>query len=96
MLDAIAKVCRVLPVGTLTRGDDEAMLTNWLAVLMPLILPQASDAIADPMRELLQSVEPHDPIVSELLAAALRGVDEVQVAFHKLVQGPLDDAELDE
>jgi hypothetical protein len=96
MLNAIAKVCRVLPVGTVTGSDDDSILKNWLAVLMPLTLPQASDAIADPMRELLQSVHPNDPIVSELLAASPRGADQVQAAFHKLVQEALERAELDE
>jgi hypothetical protein len=93
MLDAISKVCRVLPVGTLTGEDDEAALKNWLAILMPLTLPQASDAIADPMGELLQGIVPNDPIVSELLAAAPRGADDVRQAFHRLVKQPLDSAE---
>jgi hypothetical protein len=93
MLDAISKVCRVLPVGTLSGEGDEAALRDWLAVLMPLTLPQASDAIADPMRELLQGIDPDDAVTSELLAAAPRGADDVREAFHNLVQQPLDSAE---
>jgi hypothetical protein len=40
MLDAVSKVCRVLPVGTSADEDDDAALTNWLSVLMLLTLPQ--------------------------------------------------------
>jgi hypothetical protein len=96
MLDAIAKVCRVLPVGSLTSGDEEATLKNWLAVLMPLNLPQASNAIADPLRELLQSVDAEDPVIARLLEAAPRGAGEVETVFHGIVQETLDAAELEE
>jgi hypothetical protein len=95
MLDAMAKVCRVLPVGALTSDGGEAALKNWLAVLMPLTLPQVSDAISDPMRDLVQETVADDPIGSELLAAAPQGAPAVKGAFHRLVQQPLDAAELD-
>lgn len=96
MLDAIAKICRVLPVGTLTGADDEVALKNWLAVFMPLTLPQVSDAIADPMGTLQQDVSTDDPVVAPLLAAAPQGVQRVQAEFHRLVQEPLHGAELDD
>lgn len=96
MLDAISKVCRVLPVGTLVGEDDDATLKNWLAVLMPLNLPQTSDAIADPMGELLQNVDASDAVTSELLTAAQRGADDVREVFHSLVLQPLDSAETEE
>jgi hypothetical protein len=96
MLDAIAKVCRVLPVGSLTSGDEDAILKNWLAVLMPLSIPQASDAIADPMRELLQSVDAEDAVIAQLLEVAPRGAEAVETVFHRIVQETLDAAELGE
>jgi hypothetical protein len=96
-LEAISKVCRVLPIGTLSGSEnDEVALKNWLAVLMPLTLPQARDVIADPMSKLLESVDQNDPIVLELLAEAPNGVEGVQEAFHNLVRQPLNDAEVNE
>lgn len=96
VLESISKVCRVLPLGTLTGDDDGAALENWLAVLMPLTLPNASESIADPMRDLLASVDAKDPIIADLLAAAPRGPDEVREQFHKQVSQPLDNAELED
>jgi hypothetical protein len=95
ILDAIAKVCRVLPVGTLIGADEELTLQNWLAVLTPLTLPQVSDAIADPMHDLIQGAATDDPVVSQLLTAAPQGANKVQAEFHRLVQEPLDEAEVD-
>lgn len=93
MLEAISKVCRVLPIGT---DHDDAALKNWLAVLMPLKLPIPSDIIADPMSELLESVNQGDPIVVDLVGKAARGTEEVRTAFHRLVRQPLDEAEVEE
>lgn len=95
VLDAIAKVCRVLPVGTLAGTDGDVALQNWLAVLTPLTLPQVSDAIADPMHDLVQNIATDDPILSLLLAAAPQGATKVEAEFHRLVQEPLDKTELD-
>jgi hypothetical protein len=95
ILDAISKVCRVLPVGTLTGEDDEAALRNWLAILMPLTLPQTSEAIADPMQDLLRNVDSANPIIAQLLAAAPMGTEEVSKQFHRQVSQALDDADLE-
>jgi hypothetical protein len=95
-LDAISRFCRVLPVGTLTAGNEDQALKDWLAILMPLTLPQASNAVADPMGELLSRTDASNPVFQDLLAAAPRGAEEVRKEFHKLVKQPLDDAELDD
>jgi len=92
-LVALARVCRVLPVGTPSVVSEEAVLRNWLSILMPLNLPQASDAIADPTHELLEGIEGDDPIVADLIAAAPRGAEQVSKTFHRLVSEPLDEAE---
>lgn len=44
-LDSLSQVCRVLPVGPLESGD--ARLRDWLAVLLPLELPDPSDMRGD-------------------------------------------------
>lgn len=88
-LDAMSKVCRVLPIGVAVNGDEEASLRNWLAVLMPLQLPQTTDATADPMAELLQQVGAPDPYTQKLLSAAARGSEQVRTALCELVEEPL-------
>jgi hypothetical protein len=96
VLDAMSKVCRVLPVGsTIEEGDEETTLRNWLAVLMPLHLPQTTDVTADPMNELSQEIGVPDAFVSELLSAAPRGSDQVQTILYKAVKEPLAEADKD-
>jgi hypothetical protein len=97
MLEAISKVCRVLPIGTLSGSENDLVaLKNWLAVLMPLTLPQARDVIADPMSELLERADQGEPTVIKLLAEAPHGVERVQEAFHNLVRQPLNETEVNE
>src|SRR5262245_57951755 len=36
VLDALSKVCRVLPVGTVLTAEPEGALRDWLSVLLPL------------------------------------------------------------
>jgi hypothetical protein len=95
ILDAMSKVCRVLPIGSMAQGDEETTLRNWLAVLMPLKLPQTSDATADPMNELMQQIGQVDDIVAELLSAAPRGSEQVEATLYRLVENPLTEADAD-
>jgi hypothetical protein len=46
-LETMSRVCRVLPTGTVLDRDTEDSLRNWLAVLLPLRLPEAHAPIAD-------------------------------------------------
>jgi hypothetical protein len=95
ILDTIAKVCRALPVGPVGDGDEDDILRNWLAVLMPLYLPKTTDAAGDPMKELLQNVDKEDAAAMELLSAAPRGPKEVENALHRIINEPLVEAEED-
>jgi hypothetical protein len=88
-LDAMSKVCRVLPIGVAEDGDEEAALRNWLAVLMPLQLPQTTEATADPMAELLQQIGAPEPHTQKLLNAAGQGSEQVRTALCELVEEPL-------
>jgi hypothetical protein len=77
-LDAMSKVCRVLPIGVAIDGDEEATLRNWLAVLMPLKLPETTDATG--------AVDPH---TEKLLKAAPKGSEQVRTVLCDLVEEPL-------
>jgi hypothetical protein len=96
VLDTMSKVCRVLPVGMTVEGDEDTILKNWLAVLMPLHLPQTTDATADPMNELAKQIGQPDAIITELLSGAPRGADHVRAILYRLVEQPLAEADPDQ
>jgi hypothetical protein len=88
-LDAMSKVCRVLPIGGAIEGDEDAAIRNWLAVLMPLQLPQTADAAANPMAELLQEIGKADAYTKRLLDAASLGSEQVRTVLCELIEEPL-------
>jgi hypothetical protein len=55
-LEALAKVCRVLPVGTLGGKNADRELRDWLAVLLPLELPDAAEVQGDWRAEVLSGL----------------------------------------
>ena len=84
-LRAMSRVARVLPVG---EAPDDAALQNWLAVLLPLKLPEPNEARGETASlELLQRAD--DPIARELVAVARRGEGAtVAERLHALVDEP--------
>jgi hypothetical protein len=92
-LSAIGRVCRVLPIGTLAGVDADRLLQEWLSVLLPLNLPDASGAGVTASGELAQHLPTHlDPRLKALfLEAAPRGEDAVQTAFRDLLASTLID-----
>lgn len=48
-LESLGRVCRVLPLGSVTGVDADVVVRNWLAVLLPLNLPQADGSAIDPL-----------------------------------------------
>ena len=92
-LEAIARICRVLPVGTPTGEDADQLLREWLAVLLPLRLPHLGEAVADTTRELAinipRNLEP--ALQTSILEAAPNGTAAVREALRRLVVEPLDD-----
>jgi hypothetical protein len=84
-LDSLSKVCRVLPIGTVLDEDPDITLRNWLAVLMPLKLPEANASLADPLTEISGRLEDLDPDVAGLVDLAQDGADAVQERLHELI-----------
>ncbi len=83
-LSAMSRFARVLPVGEVA---DDATLQNWLAVLLPLKLPNATDARGSiAILELLESVD--DPLARQLVDLAHEGETAVAERFHALVDEP--------
>ncbi len=92
-LDAIAGICRVLPVGTPTGADADQLLRKWLAVLLPLRLPHLGEAVADTTRELARHIPRNlEPALqTSILEAAPNGTAAVREALRRLVVEPLND-----
>ena len=85
VLEGISRVCRVLPISTTIDGDLDATLQNWLAVLMPLQLPEPSLGFADPLSEIANQIKGLPPEVAGLVDLAPQGAAAVQGRFLEIV-----------
>jgi hypothetical protein len=90
-LDSLSRVCRVLPIGAVLDEDPDITLRNWLAVLMPLSLPEANASIADPLTEIAAQLEGLEPEVAGLVDLAHEGADAVQARLHEIIAEPMMD-----
>ena len=90
--EALPRVSRVLTVGTPTGDNADLFIEDTLAVLLPLSLPDASEAVVDPLGEVRRQL-PGDidqvDLVS-LFAAAPGGTEAVQEALRELLEAALD------
>jgi hypothetical protein len=89
IIEALGRVCRVLSVGTPVGDGADQFLSDVLAVLLPLNLPQMSEAVADPLGELRKHLLPGEDGIESLLAAAPMGSEAVKQALRVLIQEPL-------
>jgi hypothetical protein len=90
-LESMSRVCRVLPIGTILEEDADASLRNWLAVLMPLSLPEPGAVIADPLSEIAGQLSGLSAEITGLVELAPRGADAVQARLHEIISEPLVD-----
>jgi hypothetical protein len=81
----MARLARVLPVG---EAADQAALQNWLAVLLPLKLPEPEETRGEAASlALLERTD--DPIARELVQLARKGEGAVVAErFHDLIDEP--------
>lgn len=89
-LDAMTKVCRVLPVGVTEAGATTSLLENWLAVLLPLKLPEPSSDTAESLASIVGRSSDLDPKVVGLIAFADQGADGVQQHLHELLNAAIE------
>lgn len=94
VIDAMARVSRVLPIGTSMGDGGDVSLRNWLAVLMPLRLPEPSASIADPLAEIASQLGALDARVAALTKTAGAGEDAVASELCQLISLPLLEEEL--
>ena len=89
VIDAMTKVGRVLPVGTQVDQDPAIALRNWLAVLLPLTLPQPSQDVVDPLASVQAVSSDIDAQIRGLIDVAAQGADEVQTNLHDILKKTL-------
>lgn len=94
-LEIMSRVCRVLPTGTLLDKDTDGSLRNWLAVLLPLRLPEAHAPIADALEQFSKLGAGLDQEVAELVTPAKQGTRAVQAQLHKIIDAAVADANED-
>lgn len=94
-LEAMSRVCRVLPTGTVLDKDADGSLRNWLAVLLPLRLPEAHTPIADTLEQLLKLGAGLDQEVANLVVPAKQGSQAVQARLHQIIDAAVEEANED-
>jgi hypothetical protein len=94
-LEIMSRVCRVLPTGTVLDKNSDDSLRNWLAVLLPLRLPEVNAPIADALEQVSKLGEGLDQEVMELVTQANQGVRAVQVQLHKIIDAAVAEASED-
>jgi hypothetical protein len=92
IVEALARVSRVLTVGTPTGDNADRFLSDALAVLLPLALPDASEAVVDPLNEVRKHLptDTDQDFLVPMLGAATSGTDAVKEALRVALEAPLD------
>jgi hypothetical protein len=93
VLEAMSRVCRVLPVGTVVDDNADTALRNWLAVLLPLSIPKPDTNIVDPLSAIKGRTEDLPQEITALVTLAPQGTDAVQSQLHKIIAEPLADVD---
>jgi hypothetical protein len=89
VLDAMSRVCRVLPITSAKSEDADAAVRNSLAVLMPLHIPRPSASTAEPLQRVRSKAESLDADISALIEVAPRGTEVVEEELHELLLSQL-------
>lgn len=84
-LEYLGRVCRVLPIGNVTGTDADVVVHNWLAVLLPLTLPQANGAPIDPLTRVRNLAGKLGEPLRRLVDVAVQGEAAVQRDLHQLI-----------
>jgi hypothetical protein len=90
LINAMSRVSRVLAVGVSDRPDQDDTIRNWLAVLLPLELPEPGESAVDAIADMI-GTEAADPVMMALIAASHEGAGAVERRLTSLVSEPLDE-----
>ena len=84
-VESLARVCRVLPLGSVTGADADMIVRNWLAVLLPLTLPQDDGSATNPLTQLGSLAAKLDEPLRRLVDVASQGESAVRQRLHQLI-----------
>lgn len=84
-LESMGKVCRVLPTGNITGDDGDQVLKNWLAVLLPLSLPQPESAMGNSLARIHAAAKSMDESTRRLIDVASLGERAVSKELYSII-----------
>ena len=84
-LESLGRVCRVLPTGNISGADGDEALQNWLAVLLPLKLPQPESVAGNSMARIHAAAQNLDETTRKLIDAASHGQEAVSKELYSLI-----------
>ena len=84
-LESMGKVCRVLPTGNITGDDGDQVLKNWLAVLLPLSLPQPESARGNSLARIHAAAKSMDESTKRLIDVASLGERAVSKELYSII-----------
>lgn len=84
-LESLGKVCRVLPLGSVTGTNADMVVRNWLSVLLPLTLPQADGLAINPLAQVETLAASLDKPLQRLVDVAVQGESAVRQGLHQLI-----------
>ncbi len=75
----------MLPLGSVTGADADAVVRNWLAVLLPLTLPHADGSAINPLTRIETLAATLDEPLRRLVDVSAQGKAAVQQGLHRLI-----------
>lgn len=84
-LESLGRVCRVLPTGNITGDDGEQVLKNWLAVLLPLSLPQPESVAGNALARIRAAAQGLDETTRKLIDVASLGEAAVSKELYSII-----------
>ncbi len=84
-LESLGRICRVLPMGSVTGADADVVVRNWLAVLLPLTLPEADGSAINSLTRIETFAANLDDSLRRLVDVAAQGESAVRHGLHQLI-----------
>lgn len=84
-LESLGRVCRVLPTGDISGDDGDEVLKNWLAVLLPLSLPQPESVAGNSLARIHAAAQNLDGTTRKLIDVASQGEGAVSRELYSII-----------
>lgn len=84
-LESLGRVCRVLPTGNITGDDGDEVLKNWLAVLLPLSLPEPESVSSNSLARIYAAAQNLDENTRKLIDVASLGERAVSKELYSII-----------